>query len=67
MTIKKILVIDKDNINVSESLFKSDVIEKILPKKIFMSISVLHSCYYTFINLNQCVIPMFVMVFLTFV
>ena len=68
MTIIKILVIEKDNINVSELLFESNVIVKILPKKRkFMSISVLPSCYHTFINLNQCLIPMFVMVFLAFI
>ena len=66
MTIIKILVIEK-NINVSKSLFENDVVTKILSKKIFMSISVLPSCYHTFINLNQCLIPMFVMVFFAFI
>ena len=56
---------DKNDINVSELLFKSDVIAKILQNKnIFMFFLL---AVHTFISLNQCLIPMFIMIFLAFI
>ena len=42
MTIIKILVIEKDNINVGESLFKNDVNAKALWKIFYVHFSLFH-------------------------
>ena len=59
---------DKNGINASELLFESDVIVKFYKTKICLcSFQFFLLAVHTFINLNQCLIPMFVMIFLAFV
>ena len=67
MTIIKILVMDKNDINVSELLFESDVMQKFYKKIFLCSFQFFLLAIHTFIDLNQCLIPKFVMIFLTFI
>ena len=62
MTIIKILVIGKDNINAGELLFENMMLSQNHYEKYFMSVSV-----FSFFYLNQCFIPMFIMVFLSLI